>query len=211
MVTFRRILAIPMLLTTLALAFVLGRQTGVPGLMLGLLAALLLALGLWWLGLRQARAARGGPALALVALAVLTAPWALARLPAPTGQMANPAPAGLAAVPWTPEKQAAAQAAGQPLFLYFTADWCLTCKVNERGALASDAVAAHFQQQGIKVMVGDWTRPDPAIARFLEQRGRAGIPLYLFYAADGTVTELPQLLTVNMLTGLASKGSATAG
>jgi thiol:disulfide interchange protein len=55
-------------------------------------------------------------------------------------------------------------------------------------------------------MVGDWTRPDPAIAKFLEERKRAGIPLYLFYAADGSVTELPQILTVDMLTELASKG-----
>lgn len=210
MLTFRRILAIPMLLTSLALAWVLGRQAGVPGLMLGLLAAMMMALGLWWLGLRQARGARAVPALVLVALAVLAAPLALARLPAPAAGMANPAPDGLAAVPWTPEKLAAAQAAGQPLLLYFTADWCLTCKVNERGALASDAVADHFRQQGIQVMVGDWTKPDAAIARFLEQRGRAGIPLYLFYAADGSITELPQLLTVNMLTALASKGSAKA-
>ena len=61
---------------------------------------------------------------------------------------------------------------------------------------------------GIQVMVGDWTRPDPAIARFLEQRGRAGIPLYLFYDTNGQVTELPQILTVDTLTSLASPRSS---
>ncbi len=212
METFRRILAIPMLLTSLALAWVLGRQTGVPGLMLGLLSALLLGLGLWWLGLRQARRVSGWPGLVVAGLAVLAAPFGLSCLPAATAaaaEAAPEAPEALGAVSWSPEKLAAAQAAGKPVFLYFTADWCLTCKVNERGALASDAVADHFRKQGISVMVGDWTRPDAAIARFLEERGRAGIPLYLFYAADGSVTELPQLLTVNMLTALASSGSAT--
>ena len=205
MLTFRRVLAIPMLLTALALAWVLGRQAGVPGLMLGLLAALLLALGLWWLGLRQANSRQGWAALAVVALAVVAAPVALARMPAETAAKSD-APEGLAAVPWTPEKLAAAQAERTPTFLYFTADWCLTCKVNERGALASAEVAKHFRDAGIQVMVGDWTKPDPAIARFLEEKGRAGIPLYLFYGADGQVTELPQLLTVDMLTNLASKG-----
>ena len=206
MLTFRRILAIPMLLTALALAWVLGRQAGVPGLMLGLLAALLLALGLWWLGLRQAKGKPAWAALAVVALAVIAAPFALARMPAEAAANTSDAPAGLAATPWTPEKLAAAQAARTPTFLYFTADWCLTCKVNERGALSSAKVAQHFRDAGIQVMVGDWTKPDPAIARFLEEKGRAGIPLYLFYGTDGKVTELPQLLTVDMLTGLASKG-----
>ena len=206
MLTFRRILAIPMLLTALALAWVLGRQAGVPGLMLGLLAALLLALGLWWLGLRQAKARPAWAALVVVALAVIAAPVALTRMPAEAATRTSDAPAGLAATAWSPDKLAAARAARTPTFLYFTADWCLTCKVNERGALSSTEVAQHFRDAGIQVMVGDWTKPDPAIARFLEEKGRAGIPLYLFYGADGKVTELPQLLTVDMLTGLASKG-----
>jgi thiol:disulfide interchange protein len=79
--------------------------------------------------------------------------------------------------------------------------------VNEKGALSDPAVAESFRKAGIQVMVGDWTRPDPVIARFLEQKGRAGIPLYLFYGADGSERELPQILTVAALTGLASKGS----
>jgi thiol:disulfide interchange protein len=95
-----------------------------------------------------------------------------------------------------------------PTLLYFTADWCITCKVNEKGALASPRVAESFRKAGVTVMVGDWTRPNPDIARFLEARGRAGIPLYLFYGADGTVRELPQILTVDLLTNLATPGSS---
>lgn len=203
MITFRRILAIPMFLTALALAWVLGRQAGVNGLALGLLFALLLAMGLWWLGLRQ----QGGRATALplvtALVAALVAPFALARVGTEAPAAANATVPGLAATAFSP---AALAAAPKPLFLYFTADWCITCKVNERGALASSQVSDHFRDSGIKVMVGDWTRPDPDIARFLEERKRAGIPLYLFYAADGSITELPQLLTVDLLTGLASSG-----
>ncbi len=205
MVTFRRILVVPMLLTALALAWVLGRQAGAEGLTLGLLFALIVGLGLWWLGLRQHGSGRTLLPAAVAIVAALLAPAALARLP--QSAAAEPqAGSGLASVAFSPEKLAALNAASTPTFLYFTADWCLTCKVNEKGALASDAVAQAFEKAGVTVMVGDWTRPDPAIARFLEQRGRAGIPLYLFYAADGTVEELPQILTVDQLTKLARPG-----
>ncbi|MFA7441323.1 MAG: protein-disulfide reductase DsbD domain-containing protein [Sphingomonadaceae bacterium] len=200
MLTFRRILAIPMLLTTLALAWVLGRQAGASGLTLGLAFALLLGLGLWWVGLRQQRQR---PALipGLVAiLALLIAPAALARLPQPvTGAVTTD---GLNGQPFSPAALTELRATGAPVFLYFTADWCVTCKVNERGALASDAVMQAFDAAGIKVMVGDWTRANPDIAHFIAERGRAGIPLYLFYGRDGEITELPQLLTVERLVRL---------
>ncbi len=213
MLTFRRVLAVPMLLTALALAWVLGQQAGVPGLMFGLATLLALAIALWVLGLRQERLGRTALPAALVALVAIVAPLALGRVPvadAAASAAATPAgaPDGLKSIAWSPEALADAVAERRPTFLYFTADWCLTCKVNEKGALASDDVAKAFAGAGIQVMVGDWTRPDPAIARFLEERKRAGIPLYLFYGADGSVTELPQILTVDTLTALASKGSS---
>lgn len=202
--SFRRILAVPMLLTALGLAWVLGRQAGLEGLMAGLGAALAFAIALWVMGLRQASGASARAPLLMAGLVALGAPLMLGSLPA---QAKDPEAAKghvLGGTPFTAEALAAAQAARTPTFLYFTADWCLTCKVNEKGALADPAVAQAFEAAGIKVMVGDWTRPDPAIARFLEQRGRAGIPLYLFYGADGRVTELPQILTVDALTALST-------
>lgn len=207
MLTFRRILAVPMLLTTLALAWVLGRQAGINGLMAGLGAALLLSICLWVIGLRQQKRAPIAVTVSLAAFVALAGPLALGRVPLDSPARAATAGTGaLQAVAFSEEALAAARSARTPVFLYFTADWCLTCKVNEKGALLDPAVADAFRKAGIKVMVGDWTRPDPVIARFLEQKGRAGIPLYLFYGADGEVRELPQILTVSALTDLASKG-----
>jgi DsbC/DsbD-like thiol-disulfide interchange protein/cytochrome c biogenesis protein CcdA len=209
METFRRVLAIPMLLTAVALAWVLGRQAGADGLALGLLAALFVGLGLWWLGLRQGRGQRALAPLAVALVAALAAPAALARLPAADAEASVAAnPDFTRTVAFSPATLGEMTAAGSPVFLYFTADWCVTCKVNERGALASADVATAFDAAGITVMVADWTRPDPAIARFLADRQRAGIPLYLFYDSDGGVEELPQILTVGRLRQVAESERA---
>ncbi|PZU49362.1 MAG: thiol:disulfide interchange protein [Sphingomonas sp.] len=209
MQNFRRILAVPMFLTALALAWVLGRQAGLNALITGLTLSLMLAIMLWILGLRQQKQASVVITISLAALLALLSPLALGAFATDDGGLtADPGPEGLSATAFSPEAIARAQSERKPTFLYFTADWCLTCKVNEKGALSDPAVAETFRKAGIQVMVGDWTRPDPAIARFLEERGRAGIPLYLFYGSDGTITELPQILTVGTLTGLATPGSS---
>jgi len=90
-------------------------------------------------------------------------------------------------------------AAGRPAFVYFTADWCLTCKVNEVSAIDRSEVRGAFRKAGVRVLVGDWTNGDPAITRFLESRGRAGVPLYLWYRPGAEPEELPQVLTASML------------
>jgi len=193
MATFQRILSVPMFLTALGLAWILGRQTGVDGMALGLAGALGLGLGLWWLG-------AGGrwPAWAAILLAAAV-PLALLDLePAEAAQVESP----LAAEPYSEERLAQLRAAGTPVFLYFTADWCLTCKVNERGAMASAEVAEAFRAKNIRVLVGDWTRGDPAIGAFLERHGRSGVPLYLFYPPGGQPEILPQLLTAGRLAAL---------
>jgi thiol:disulfide interchange protein len=196
----RAILSVPMFLTALALAWVLGRQAGVEGMTAGLAGALIIGLLLWWLGSRQHGGGTGwapaGAALAVSVAAIMLLPVAD---PAAAG---TSAPAGLMAEPYSPEKLAALTAANKPVFLYMTADWCLTCKVNEKGAMADAAVAEAFKTKGITVLEGDWTRGDAAISQWLATRGRAGVPVYVYYAADGTSRELPQILTVDALTSL---------
>ena len=87
-------------------------------------------------------------------------------------------------------------AQGHPVFVYFTADWCLTCKVNEAAAIDRDSVRDAFKAAGVKVFAGDWTNGDPEITRFLESRGRAGVPLYLWYRPGAAQPEeVPQVLT----------------
>ena len=200
--TLRAILSVPMFLTALALAWVLGRQAGIAGMTAGVAGALLLGLALWWLGARQAGgASRWLPVVAAVAAAVALVTLVPTTAPAEANTAITTS--GLAAEKFTPERLASLRARKTPVFLYLTADWCLTCKVNERGAMADAGVAAAFRRGGVAVLEGDWTRGDPVISKFLADQGRAGVPLYLFYHADGRVEELPQVLTTSGLATLA--------
>jgi thiol:disulfide interchange protein len=199
--TLRRILSVPMFATALGLAWILGRQAGVDEMVIGLGASLLLGLALWWVGTRQERGRRFTwvPVLpALVAAAVLT-------LLVPANSAASPASQAVdgGAEPFSEARLAALTAQHKPVFVYFTADWCLTCKVNEKAAIERQAVRDAFAKGGITVLVGDWTNGDPAIGRFLEAQNRSGVPLYLFYRRDGRVETLPQLLTPDLLIVLA--------
>jgi thiol:disulfide interchange protein len=98
----------------------------------------------------------------------------------------------------------AALATGHPVFAYFTADWCLTCKVNERVAIEREATKAAFAKAGVTVIKGDWTRRDPAITRYLTAQGAAGVPLYVWYPAGSqTPQKLPQVLGPDALPALA--------
>ena len=194
MARFQRLLSVPMFLTALGLAWILGRQSGVDGMTVGLGAAMLLGLALWWLG-------RGHrwPASVAIVLAVL-APMPFVR----TVEAAPPAAGALGAEPFSESRLAELRSAGTPVFVYFTADWCLTCKVNERAAIGQQEVARAFRGRGIRVLVGDWTNGEPEIGRFLERHGRSGVPLYLWYAPGRDAEVLPQILTVGRLTALGS-------
>ena len=89
---------------------------------------------------------------------------------------------------------------GKPVFVYFTADYCVTCKVNEAVVLERADTAKLFADKGITVLRGDFSRPDPAIARFLNQQQAVGVPLYLYYPKDAEARKLPQLLSSAILT-----------
>ncbi|MBT8432846.1 MAG: thioredoxin family protein, partial [Altererythrobacter sp.] len=94
---------------------------------------------------------------------------------------------------------AEARASGQPVFVWFTADWCVTCKVNESVAIEREATKAAFEEAGVVAIVGDWTRRDAEISMFLNKQGAAGVPLYLWYEPGQEAEQLPQVLTPDML------------
>ena len=196
--TARRVLSVPMFLTALALVWVLARQAGADGTVLGLGAALVLALALWWAGRRQERGLDRAWWPVLPAALVAAAALLPVRPEARAAEVADVP----GAEPFTEARLTALRAEKRPVFAYFTADWCLTCKVNEKAAIETDKVAQAFKRANVAVLVGDWTDGDPAMGRFIERHNRAGVPLYLWYAPGRDGRLLPQLLTPAMLTDL---------
>ena len=194
--TFRRLLALPMALTAVALAWLVWRRTGGEGLALAAVSVLFLSAALWWSGRRQHRG-RGlvwAPALVALLLSVGVA----ASLPQARAQAS-----GGYGERFSEAKLASLRAANRPVFAYFTADWCLTCKVNEKAAIETNATKDAFKRRNVAVLVGDWTDGDPALGRFIEAHGRAGVPLYLYYAPGAREPRvLPQVLTPGMLAAL---------
>ncbi len=179
LVTFRRAMAVSMALTAVALGWLLWRQTWAAGLWIGLAAATLLLALLLLYSRRRAPHAFAG--LATIAAAALVYPGSARLLPDDIQTaLASTRPMGER---FDPAHLAALRSAGTPIFLYFTADWCLTCKVNEATAIDRAETARLLAAKGVAVMAGDFTRRDPTIARFLADHGRSGVPLYLFYPA----------------------------
>lgn len=195
------LLAFPMYGAALWLIWVFSRQTGAEGLALLFAAALTLALALWLWGQAQAARAVGGRGLIHAAaggLAVLAAlGLSVGAASAPRVVASGDAPAtAIASQPWSAEAVAAAQGQGRPVLVNFTADWCVTCKINERTSLSSARVSEAMTASNALYLVGDWTSRDDAITRELERHGRSGVPLYLVFQPGRTEPEiLPQLLT----------------
>ncbi|MEM1113428.1 MAG: protein-disulfide reductase DsbD [Pseudomonadota bacterium] len=187
--TLKQLLAFPLYASAIWLFWVAGRQTGVNTMALALCGALALALGLWlWRYQGWKRLA----AVACVALAVSAAGWrGLDNAPG-----ARYAATG-GHVPWSEQELAQLRAAGQPVFVDVTADWCITCLANEQAVLFTDDMQRAFEAHGVTYMVADWTSYDADIADYLAGYGRNGIPFYAMYPADqsGDAIILPQLLT----------------
>jgi thiol:disulfide interchange protein DsbD len=187
----RIVLGFALLATVVWLVWVMAKSAG-PDAAAGLLALLLaLALLVRWFGRAESRRRlRAGLLVAGVALVALSPNWIR-----PQPERLAPVAEGRAA--WSPPELARLRAQGRPVLVVFTADWCLTCKVNESGVLASAAVEDALARLGYAVLEADWTRRDEAIRRELLRFGRAAVPLYLVYqpgAAEPQV--LPELLSV---------------
>ncbi|WP_158916047.1 protein-disulfide reductase DsbD [Caulobacter sp. S45] len=213
----KKVLAFPMYGAAAWLVWVFSLQVGVAALPLLFAAALLLAFAAFCWGVSQRTghplAPRAFAATALIAAvaAIGFGPTAVPAAPASADTGGAVASSALPTQPWSPERVATLQAAGKPVFVDFTAAWCVTCQVNERTALATRSVADAFTRTGAVYLKADWTRRDPAIEHALAEQGRSGVPLYLVYGASGTKPQLlPQLLTPGVVVQALNAASGKA-
>lgn len=191
MATLKRCMAIPVALALAWLLWVLSRQVSAAGLSAALAALALLAAALLLIGQAQ-RSARPGAGAARITLAACLALSILAgSLKPPAAQ----APADQGWQPWSEAAVSEALARGDPVFIDFTAAWCLTCQVNKKAVLDSSEVQAAFKTRGFQLFLADWTSKDEAISRELDRYRHSGVPLYLVLRPDGAVQVLPELLT----------------
>ena len=192
--TFRRLMAFPMFATVVWLVWVLGQQTGIDGA--GALLALLVsgAFVVWALTL-QGRARLVFATLSIAGFALLTM-----GIGPNVVKFSDSAPAASIAgrwQPWTPGKVDQLVASGQPVFVDFTAAWCVTCQYNKKTTLADAAVLADFDAKKVQLLHADWTRRDPAITAALSALGRNGVPVYVLYQPGHPPRVLSEILSVD--------------
>ena len=214
METFRQVLAFPMYATAAWLAWVLGQQAGIDAVLALAIGAVLLALALWLTGrfVQQGGGARRGWAAALAVAAFALGLWTAwpehdavgtAALPAPSGGSTADVALGSDAIGWQPWSRSSVEealASGRPVFVDFTAAWCVSCQVNKRLVLERDAIVAAMTERRVLRLKADWTHRDPAITAELARFGRNGVPLYLLYRPGEREPQiLPELLTQGMV------------
>jgi thiol:disulfide interchange protein DsbD len=203
MLRLKQFLAFPIYGTAVWLSFVLAQEAGELAATAVLAGLVLIGFAAWlYEDVRLTAHRRRRLGVAASALALI---GAVAMLPlAGTDRSPRADVSEDTGVDWLPFSTARLdelQAQGRPVFVDVTAAWCITCKLNERVALADRAVVAAFASNGVATLRADWTRQDPAITRILEANGRAGVPLYLFYPRPHRQGEgaaaivLPQILT----------------
>jgi thiol:disulfide interchange protein DsbD len=202
--TLRRFMAFPMLATVIWLVWVLGHLSGVDGA--GALLALLLCMALvvWSLGL-TGRTRIAFATLSVAALAGLTG--AIGSLVTKMDDSGSPsatavAPGSASAATWqawAPGRVEAELAAGHPVFVDFTAAWCITCQYNKKTTLGNADVLADMRAHQVTLLRADWTRRDPAITVALEQLGRSGVPVYVLHQSGKPPVVFSEILDAGEL------------
>jgi thiol:disulfide interchange protein len=182
---FKTLMAFPMFATVVWLVWVLGQQVGIDGAAALLAVLVALAFLAWALGSptlgARARGGFGAVAAVLMAVALFWAAPAL-RESAVATAATDAGVAGERWQPWSADRVAQAQAEGRPVFVDFTAAWCVTCQFNKRTTLADTELLADFDTRRVLMLRADWTRRDAAITAELQRMGRSGVPVYALYA-----------------------------
>ncbi len=194
--TFKQAMAFPLLGTVAFLVWLFGRQVGIDAVGWLLCALLLVACGAW--AYRRA-ASTAGPrrALGLLSASAFVCAGLLVGLQQAQATPQKGARLADGWAPFSPERLASLRAAGTPVFVDFTADWCLSCQVNKRLALERDVVRDRFRAKGVVLLRADWTLRDETITRALAEHGRQGVPLYALYGREPAQPPrlLPEVLT----------------
>ncbi len=201
---FKHVLAFPMYGAALWMVWVASQQTGPIGLAAVFASLLLVAFAAWAYGFGQTRD-RPLVLNLIAAGAVLCGVALLAGLGGPPAA----APGGIAAdgsEPYSSSRLAALRAEHRPVLVDMSAAWCVTCLVNERVALSPASVRTAFAAHKVAYLKGDWTRQDPGITAFLREHDRSGVPLYVYYPAQGTPQVLPQILTPGLILDRIAQG-----
>ena len=193
--TFRRAMAFPMFATVVWLVWVLGQQSGIDGA--GALLALLvgLALVIWSLTLR------GRSRIIIATISIVSVALLAGAIGANVIKPLETAAASGAAVgerwqPWAPGRVEQVLATGAPVFVDFTAAWCVTCQYNKKTTLADAGVLADLDAKKVTLLRADWTRRDPAITATLSALGRNGVPVYVLYQNGRAPVVLSEILSV---------------
>ena len=197
MLVLKQVLAFPMFASAIWLLWVLGIQTGVTGMMQVLGGGLLLTFAIWLVN-QFAKESGGASVSRLVAvLLAVAAVYLVVMQESGSGQAEVGGSTGVAT--YSEEALELARRTG-PVFVNFTAAWCITCKVNELNSLGRSSVKQAFKEKGVTYLKADWTNEDPDITRALQAYGRSGVPLYLLYGRGAQRAEvLPQILTESIM------------
>lgn len=209
MEVLKQAVSVPIFITVIWLAWVLAQAYGAATLAALLSAFLLLAIAGWFLGRWPAKRWSTGIAavllLGVIGLAVLGKNVAEDSTAASGSASAAPV-SGAAWQPWSADAVTRNLAQGRPVFVDFTASWCLSCQVNERVALREPEVQQAFQNANVALLKADWTRHDEAITEALTAMGRSGVPAYALYTPGSSGPQLlPEVLTPGIVTDALNK------
>ncbi len=189
--------AFPLFATVLWLLWILGQQTQTQGWLLAVSGLLTVSFSIWL--------AKNSPKLKiLIWILTLAALAGLAR----QLNFLNYSSTQSQTSAWSAydeSKLAEARTKGQPVFVDFTAAWCITCQLNKQTVLDTTGAQEIFKKEGILLMRADWTRYDPVITQALSKLGRSSVPVYAFYGKGAAVKLLPQILTLSMIEDLKPK------
>jgi thiol:disulfide interchange protein DsbD len=204
--TFKKFMAFPMFATVVWLVWVLGQQSGIDGAGALLMLLVVLTMVLWAFSL-QGRSRLWFAIISVAVLAYLTPAIGLNIIKNADTEVsaAKTAQTGERWQAWEPGRVDQLLAQGKPVFVDFTAAWCVTCQYNKKTTLSNPEVLADFDAKKVQLLRADWTRRDPAISAALSQLGRSGVPVYVVYAPGKAPVVLSEVISVDDVRAVLAK------